>query len=108
MQRQKCGAAPLQGKVLSARSVLVCLKFAKRLILFSAKRLRGVTNLRRQSLSHFGDDVVADEINDFIKICDRDDHDEGHDAMNFRRSVRRQSTVQARRLSGIFKSTVKN
>jgi hypothetical protein len=80
-----------------------CLIFANLLMLFSATRLRGVTNLRRQSLVHFGDDVVDDEIKDFVKMCDREDHDEGHNAMNIRRSLRRQSALGARRLSGLIR-----
>jgi hypothetical protein len=94
-----CGAAPSLGKVLSARSVMIeyCRIFANHLISLSAKRLRGVTNLRRQSLVHFGDDVVADEIKDFVKMCDRDGHDEVHNAMNFRRSFRRQSAFRAKK-----------
>ena len=100
-----CGAAPSLGKVLSARSVMIeyCRIFANHLFSLSAKRLRGVTNLRRQSLVHFGDDVVADEIKDFVKMCDREDHDEGHNAMNIRRSLRRQSALGARRLSGLIR-----
>jgi hypothetical protein len=52
------------------------------ILFFAQKRLRGVSNLPSQKVPHSGDDF-ADEIEDFVKICDRDNHEEGHNSRNF-------------------------
>ena len=47
-------------------------------------RLRGASNLKRQNLPNFGA-KGSDEIEDFIEVCDRGDH-EGHKKRTHRRS----------------------
>lgn len=65
-------------------------------------RLRGAANLR-QSLPHFGNDDVTEEIEDFIKMCSRDpERNFNASATNLRRSVNRRmsATVNFKDLGG--------
>ena len=48
------------------------------------QRLRGASNLK-QNLPHFGNAQGSDEMEDFIEVCDRGDH-EGHKKRTHRRS----------------------